>query len=407
MRRTFVLLFAAVSLGCASTAPAPSLSSRVDALIHQPPFDRAFWSILIEDDRGRVLYGRNADKLTIPASNRKLFAAATIVSCLGVDKVLETSIWRDGENLIVRGDGDPSLGSWRYERSGDFEAVATQLAGRGIRRANDVVADVSAFDRITIPGGWKHGNLGSDYAAPVDALAWEESELPGDRATLEPALHTAEAFRTALIGAGIEVAGIARVETEPRNWNERLLSIPSPFVGELLATVLKNSHNLYTEMLFKRSSGGTYEGSFALERVLLTGEPGVEADTFRFVDGSGLAPDDLVAPVATVRLLRWLNRPVRRGYWWSILAQPGEGGTLRRRLTELSDRMRGKTGTINGVNALSGILAMDDGTFRYFSIAVNHHIGDGDAAVEIIDAIVRAAAAGSEVPGLQKRSRND
>jgi D-alanyl-D-alanine carboxypeptidase len=38
--------------------------------------------------------------------------------------------------------------------------------------------------------------------------------------------------------------------------------------------------------------------------------------------------------------------------------------------------MRGKTGTINGVNALSGIIAMPGGRFRYFSIMVNHHIGD-------------------------------
>lgn len=392
MRNCLLLVLALTSLACASAPPPPALAPGIDGLIQRPPFDRAFWSILVEEQDGAVLYERNAGKLTIPASNRKLFAAVTIASCLGLDRRLETTIWRDGDDLIVRGDGDPSLGSWRYERSGDFEMVASRLFERGIRRVRDVVADVSAFDRVTIPGGWKHGNLGSDYAAPVDALAWEESELPGDTATLEPALHTAEALRLALVNAGIEVTGATRVQTEPRAWSEPLLTLPSPFVGELLATVLKNSHNLYTEMLFKRSSDGTYESSFALERALMTAEPRIDPSAFRFVDGSGLAPDDLIAPAATVRLLRWMNEPVRRGYWWLTLSTPGEGGTLRRRLTELSDRMRGKTGTINGVNALSGILAMEDGSFRYFSIAVNHHIGDGDEAVAIIDEIVRMIA---------------
>ena len=71
-----------------------------------------------------------------------------------------------------------------------------------------------------------------------------------------------------------------------------------------------------------------------------------------------------------------------------MLAQPNNDGTLRRRLVTLEERLRGKTGTINGVAALSGIIAMPDGRYRYFSIMVNHHIGDGDEAVKIIDAIV-------------------
>ena len=67
---------------------------------------------------------------------------------------------------------------------------------------------------------------------------------------------------------GISVANV-RVNTEPRAWSEKIASIPSPFVAQLLQTVLKNSHNLYAEMLLKRSSNGTYDASFALERALL------------------------------------------------------------------------------------------------------------------------------------------
>jgi D-alanyl-D-alanine carboxypeptidase len=76
--------------------------------------------------------------------------------------------------------------------------------------------------------------------------------------------------------------------------------------------------------------------------------------------------------------------------WWSLLATPDEEGTLRRRLTPLRDRLRGKTGTIAGVNALSGIIAMPNGRYRYFSVVVNHHTGEG--TVGLIDAIVERAA---------------
>jgi D-alanyl-D-alanine carboxypeptidase/D-alanyl-D-alanine-endopeptidase (penicillin-binding protein 4) len=183
-----------------------------------------------------------------------------------------------------------------------------------------------------------------------------------------------------------------RVNTEPRVWAERVAALPSPFVGQLLQTVLKNSHNLYAEMLLKRSADGTYDGAFARERTFLTGDVGIEGSSFRFLDGSGLSPDDLVTPRATIAMLRWMNEKSRRGFWWQVLAQPANEGTLRSRLVTLDQRVRGKTGTIAGVAALSGIIAMPGGRFRYFSIVVNHHIGDGDDAVKIMDRIVEQYA---------------
>ncbi len=380
-------------LTACATAPPPqqeTLPATFDPRISQA-FDHALWSILIEEDDGTVVYAQNADKLMIPASNRKLFAAATIASCLGLDTRLHTDVFRDGEDLVIRGDGDPSLGSWRYTRENDFDELAQTLRAKDVRVVRDLVVDVSAFDRVTIPAAWKWGNLGSDYSAPVDAITWGENELPGDRAVAEPAMYAGNVLREALELRGIGVANV-RVNTQPRAWGEPVASLPSPFVGELLRTVLKNSHNLYTEMLFKRASNGTYSGSFATERATLTTEAGVPAGTFRFADGSGLAPDNLVSAQASVALLRWMNHPSRRAFWWATLAQPNNEGTLRSRLVALEDRVRGKTGTINSVNALSGIIAMPGGRFRYFSIAVNHHIGDSDEAVKVIDAIVERAS---------------
>lgn len=355
------------------------------------PNDPSLWFLLVEEDDGRVVASINADKRMIPASNRKLFASATIANCLGLTTQLHTEIRRDGDDLVIVGDGDPSLGSWRYERTEDFNRVAELLAARGITRVRDVIADVSRFDRVTIPGSWKYGNLGSDYAAPVDAITWGESEIPTDRAVPDPGLHAANAMRDALFSRGIAVTGTTRVNTEPRSWGEKVADLPSPFVGQLLTTVLKNSHNLYAEMLLKRSADGTYARSLASERAFAIREAHVRGEDFSFVDGSGLSPDDLVTPRAIIAMLRWMNDPVRRGYWWSVLAQPGNEGTLRRRLVTLEQRMRGKTGTINGVNALSGIIAMPHGRYRYFSMASNHNV-DADEAVKIMDSLAERIA---------------
>ena len=371
----------------------PALGPAIERVTTRPPLHNAFWSILVEEEDGRVVYAQNAEKLTIPASNRKLFASAAIATCLGLETRLSTGIWRDGEDLVIRGGGDPSLGSWRYERDGDFDALAIALRERGITRVHDVVADVSAFDRVTIPGSWKYGNLGQDYAAPVDALAWGENEIADDRSVPEPAIYTASTLRDALVLHGIDVTGSARVNFEPRAWSEHVMDLPSPFVGQLLYTVLKNSHNLYAEMLLKQLGGtpATYDGALDVERAFLTSDVRVPDDAFRFVDGSGLAPDDLLTPHAVIRILRWMNDPARRGYWWSVLAQPKNEGTLRSRLVTLESRLRGKTGTINGVAALSGIIAMPSGRYRYFSAIINHHNADDAAAAldEVVELIAK------------------
>lgn len=386
MRQWIAIVF--LTAGCATTQPEPPLALPE---LHTPPFHRAYWSIHVEEDDGTVLYSLNAGKLMMPASNRKLSASATIANCLGLDSHLSTEIWRDGEDLVIVGNGDPSLGSWRYERDDDFMNAAAALRARGITRVRDVIVDVSRFDRITIPYSWKVGYLGRPYAAPVDAIAWNENGAAG-KSIPDPAALAGRVMLDALLFNGITTSGVARVNTEPRTWSEKLLEIPSPTIAQLLTTVLKNSHNLYTEMLFKRAGGGTYEQAFAIDRHFLTTEAGLEGDSFRFADASGLSMDNLTTATATIKVLRWMNDPSRRGIWWALLAQPASDGTLRRRLVSLTERVRGKTGTLGGVDALSGIIAMPDGRFRYFSIMINHHTGDGDEAVKIMDRVVERFA---------------
>lgn len=436
MKRAALILLFAFSAG------AQTLTDTINAVVARPDLQHALWAIDVEDDSGAVLFERNAHTLVMPASNRKVFAAASALNCFGPDHRYATELWIDGTNLVIRGTGDPSLGGrFAFDRDAVFKTFIDSLRARGIGSVNDIIADVSAFDRITIPGSWKFGNLGADYAAPVDALAYNENVfglwidsctrpvvmtdplfLNGDAnvtcgadriavkvdeqnvvhvtgamskpffdlpAIATPGLYAAQAFRDALRHAGIEVRGTVRLNTTPQPWKVQIATIESQPLWELLAITLKVSQNLYAEMLFK-STAGTYADATDLERDFLTHEVGVDGAEFRFVDGSGLSSDDLVTAAAIVRTFRWMNAPARDGLFWTILATPGEEGTLRRRLVPLASRLRGKTGTIAGVNALSGIIAGKNGGYRYFSVVVNHHIAQ--SATNAIDDIVTAIA---------------
>src|SRR5262249_7803982 len=95
---------AAVSVQAQS--PRGSVQQRVTRLIDQPPFDRATWNIYAQDDRGHVLFDRNGDRFSVPASNTKLVVAATATVLLPTDYRARTSIYANGPvtNGVLQGD---------------------------------------------------------------------------------------------------------------------------------------------------------------------------------------------------------------------------------------------------------------------------------------------------------------
>lgn len=392
MRVALALVFVA------ATASGASIAETAHTAMNTQPYDAAVWFILVEEENGNVLFEHNAQKLAIPASVRKLFSSATVADCLGLDARMETQLWIDGQDLVLRGGGDPSFGSDRFHEPEEsaFDPFVRALRQRNVTSVRDIIVDVSMFDRVTLPYQWKLGNITSGVAAPIDAVTYSENDI-GAHAVASAGHFAGLTFREVLEANQIAVTGRVRVDADGREWQELIATVESPFVYELLATILKPSHNLFAETLLKRVSAdgepASYEDSLNRERLLLTERAGIDKDTFRFVDASGLAPDDLVTPAAIVKILRWMDDPIRRNVYWSLLAEPGaEEGTLRRRLIELAPRLRAKTGTVAGVASLAGIIRGRDGRTRYFAVIVNHHLGSSSGAAALIDSIVRAAS---------------
>lgn len=457
---------------CASTAlgadPA-EFQTRIDAMLSSPGLRHAIWGVRIESAEGAVLYDRNSDLLLAPASNRKIAVAAFAADCLGIDRRLATRILVTGPvidgrlegDVVLVGDGDPSLGGrFEFNRNDLFEPLIAELRRRGVREiSGGVVSDVSLFADDRIPGSWKNDNLGEDYAAPVDAIAWNENVIgfrvevagpcpdprvlvtsdpafaplsgtvncrpeenyiryraddtnhlrvhlagierfPGtfrDLAAVEdPALYAAQALDDALRHAGIRPFTAPRYTRDSVS-GELVSTILSPNIGTLLATVLEPSQNLYAEMLLKRAAAEvraapiTYGKAVAAEEDFLT-TIGVDPDHVRFLDGSGLSPDDLVTNRALLTIVHWMAAPEREGYFSQVLPRPGGEGTLRNRLAGYETRISAKTGTINTVAALSGWADTLSGERRFFSIIVNHHTTSAREVREAIDAIAGLAA---------------
>ena len=57
------------------------------------------------------------------------------------------------------------------------DALTRALRTHGVREVGDVVADASLFDRSILPPGWEWDDLPYYYAAPVDALGYNENVI--------------------------------------------------------------------------------------------------------------------------------------------------------------------------------------------------------------------------------------
>jgi D-alanyl-D-alanine carboxypeptidase/D-alanyl-D-alanine-endopeptidase (penicillin-binding protein 4) len=182
------------------------------------------WGVMVTSvSRGDTLFARNPGDELKPASTMKLFTTGLAFDRFGPQYQFSTDVLRDGAvssdgtlqgNIILRGDGDPSL-SGRFLDGGPnapMAALAQRVVAAGIKRVTgDVIGDASAFDDARIPDGWLNRYLGAGYAARVSGLSLNENVVwvvvsPGSgskaNVALEPMTTTMTVVNNARTVAG-------------------------------------------------------------------------------------------------------------------------------------------------------------------------------------------------------------
>ncbi|HEX6279100.1 MAG TPA: D-alanyl-D-alanine carboxypeptidase/D-alanyl-D-alanine-endopeptidase, partial [Pyrinomonadaceae bacterium] len=186
-----------------------------------------------------------------------------------------------------------------------------------------------------------------------------------------------------------------------------LLKLESAPLSVIAAQTMKPSQNMYTETLLwtlgehERNStiapgGGapvstadSAELGIASVKKFLTGI-GVAPDGIVQYDGSGLSRHNLITPSAVVQLYTYMAKQSRHSKAWrDSLTIGGVDGTLRNRFrgTRANNNVRGKTGTIDQVSALSGYVTTAAGEELVFSMVVNG-VAQTSTRVGLIDEMV-------------------
>lgn len=247
-----------------------------------------------------------------------------------------------------------------------------------------------------------------DYRRPVGTMqiiaegTVRQSTRPTTQyiALPDPNYLTTVIFRRLLSEEGIAVTGAVRVTTD--SLATRLLRRGTPLaevesrpVEDWIFPVLNSSQNWFAEMLLKQlgrqlGGAGTWPAGNRVVRRFLIDSVGVDSTQFRAMDGSGLSAQNLVTPMTFARLLWWMQGHPRYPAFAAGLPRSGERGSLRLRFvaTALEGRVRAKTGTIAGVNTLSGYIDRPGRPPLVFSLMANHHTLPSAMVVRQIDSVV-------------------
>jgi len=171
------LLVAAVLSICLVSAASADLAKRIDSIIRQSSQQKVRFSIhIIKADSGKTIYGHNANRPMVPASNMKIITTAAALRYLGPNYEYKTRIGLCGDTLVVKGSGDPLLGDKvtdaKYNRQAGwiFKEITAALKQNGIKTVRDIIVDSSIFDDERVHPNWPKKELNRWYACEVSGL---------------------------------------------------------------------------------------------------------------------------------------------------------------------------------------------------------------------------------------------
>ncbi|MDR2580419.1 MAG: D-alanyl-D-alanine carboxypeptidase/D-alanyl-D-alanine-endopeptidase [Fibromonadaceae bacterium] len=164
-----------------------------------------------------------------------------------------------------------------------------------------------------------------------------------------------------------------------------------PPLRSIMDEVNQRSQNMHAEVLLRTLGqldryDGSVESGILSTRVFLHNAGLPEAD-FKMADGSGLSHQNSLKPNALTQLLTYMKKQPKGNVYYSSLAIPGISGGGKRVDIEYKNKVRFKTGFIEGTHGLAGYIAADGDTLAFAFYFNNAQKVTESLARDIIDTI--------------------
>lgn len=191
MRRLLVISFLFIGGSAGAQTLQQKISNAFGRLQADSQCNYASVSLTVLDAKtGEQVFSGNPNMGLATASTLKTITSITAFNILGPDFQYQTQLGYTGEigadgtltgDIIIKGAGDPTLGSWRYEQTKEGHVLAVMadaLQKAGVKKVNGrIIGDDSIFGTQSIPEGWIWQDIGNYYGAGTSGLCWRENQF--------------------------------------------------------------------------------------------------------------------------------------------------------------------------------------------------------------------------------------
>lgn len=367
-------------------------SQDLQELVNSKSPQGCFVGVYFQDvEDGTIIYKQNEHNLFIPASLTKILTTLAAWDILGPDFRYTTTIYVPigvvspilKGDVVIKGNGDPSMSVDILNNN------LRKFVIEGVKEIQgDIIIDNSFFSDERWGVGWEW-----DYKNPsVDALILREYVSSFDPKNKNAvALHYGSQVMKILQSYGIKITGNVKVGKLQSGYREFIV-IKSPPLKTLIEISNKLSSNSYAEQILRTLGLRVYNlGSINNSiKVVTDFYKKLFGDfyPFKLSDGSGLSTYNITTPymVATTLVYAYKNYGGLDGFI-STLSIAGKDGTLKSRLKDIT--LYGKTGTLQRVSNLAGVMITKTGRKLAFCIMVNNFIVPTYTVMAYQDDIIR------------------
>lgn len=408
-----------------------SFAANLDSIIKKSDINNnATVAVSVKDAKtGHVVYEYNEHKMMNPASVQKIFTMRSAYAQLGEDFVFNTAAYVDSKsNLYIKLSADPSL------TTGQLKILMQKVKEHYKKPINDIVLDPTVIDNKQWGIGWmwdddtnallpkyspftvnenkidisiepaKNAMMpsiknksrynmvivnmlknGSADSISPERKPWKHGDLTYIKGTVKnpvkltlpvdaPERYFVDELTSAMNSAGLKRNGTVKTAPMPAGLT-KVAEVSSRPLSELIANTLKNSNNLYSELIFKTAAAGYTKAQGTTEDAVEMFNKyfaSIKSDKPIVVDACGISRNDLISADWTTEALNMIYKADDFDKFESFLAKPIEG-TLSDRLLNISLKLRAKTGTASAISSIAGYIDTKSGKKYSFAIYVQNH----------------------------------
>lgn len=396
-------------------------------------------------DSNQVIINVNSDKTLIPASTQKLITTSVALQKLGADFKFQTKVYYSGEikdsvlhgNIVIKGGGDPTLGSERFNQQNFINEWVIKIKSVGIKEIKGrIYTDISSHsnnpnhnwiwgDIANYYGAtaysinlfdntqkiyFKTGSIGdtariiktdpdidfinyesevisisisSDeayvYGSPFDGNRIVRGKLPANRNDflVKAALPSPNKVLEQLMKSQLDKAGVSIDEDTFVNGELNLIfTHESPSLKTIVYWTNQISMNLYAEAILLSLCPKDETATSDLGVSIMYNFlkfKGIDVEGMSLSDGSGLSRNNGVTAKQMVQILQQAKTAKEFDDFYKSLPVSGESGTLRNFAKSISGKVHAKSGYISGIRCYSGYLTTNSGREVIFSVMINNY----------------------------------